>query len=443
MVMGVCRRVLRDSHAADDVFQAAFLVLVRKAASIARRDSVGSWLFRVAYNMALRSKAAQGRRQAAEKQARVPASPSSGHEADWADVQPVLDEEVNRLPEKYRAPVVLCYLEGKAYEEAARELGCPIGTLSVRLARARDQLQKRLTRRGVTPSATALAALLAQQAQAAPAPALLTATKKAASLVAATQTIPTDAVPAAVVTLTRGALRDMFFNNLKRGLLGGVVLLLAGLGVAVALPAASPPLDEVLAQAEDNQAAPAKKRGQTEPAGAPLEVRLVAKKDTYRLDLGAEFRKQLQGKTAGKQLPDAPKVDLALEFGNVGDAEIRFWVGGDYTELQLELDGPKPVHVTATNKIANEQLYPEVIKLAPGKTYQLPITSLQYGLRNLANRAYWTEPGEYQLTASYRTAVSPTPKDAKAAINYRGFPVRDFGIVTCISAPVKLKVEGK
>src|SRR5919201_6075575 len=170
LVWNVCRRVLHDDADAEDAFQAVFLTLVRKAHTIGRRASVASWLHKVAPRVAL-----EARRQAARRSAReVPVMEHPftrpGDDAAWRELRPVLDEELCRLPEKYRAPVVLCYLQGMSNAEAARELGCPCGTVVTRLAWARGRLRKRFTRRGLSASAGLLAAALLQRAEAAAVP---------------------------------------------------------------------------------------------------------------------------------------------------------------------------------------------------------------------------------------------------------------------------------
>src|SRR3984957_13090669 len=164
MVHGVCRRVLRRPEDADDAFQATFLTLVRKAASVRRGAAVGAWLYQVAYRVALRARASVVPRgePVSEQEASAAAD-----DATWRDLSPILDEELCRLPARYRDPVVLCYLEGRTHAEAARELGCPKGTVAVRLMRARKLLQKRLTRRGVTLASGILAAAAAPPASAA------------------------------------------------------------------------------------------------------------------------------------------------------------------------------------------------------------------------------------------------------------------------------------
>jgi RNA polymerase sigma factor (sigma-70 family) len=180
MVRGVCRRVLGHEQDAEDVFQAVFLVLSRKAGALRRKDAVGPWLFGVARRLALRSRSAGRFRR--EKEARVADRPS----ADWPDdltvreAQSALDEELARLPERERGPLVLCYLEGLTRDEAAQRLGCPLGTLKARMERARAALQVRLARRGVGLPAALSALLVAGESAAALPPELQAATVRAA-----------------------------------------------------------------------------------------------------------------------------------------------------------------------------------------------------------------------------------------------------------------------
>jgi RNA polymerase sigma factor (sigma-70 family) len=171
IVEGVCRRVLRNDHDIEDVLQATFLVLARKAAGMPWRESVESWLCAVAHRLALGARADRSRRLArltpfvsTSKRARsfVEISERNGLQEEWhpgvdpcndierRDLREVLDDELLQLPEKYRAPVVLCYLEGRTHAEAARELGWPAGSMSRRLERARSLLKRRLVCRGVT-----------------------------------------------------------------------------------------------------------------------------------------------------------------------------------------------------------------------------------------------------------------------------------------------------
>jgi RNA polymerase sigma factor (sigma-70 family) len=165
MVLGVCRRLLRDEQEAEDAFQTTFLVLVRKAASLRRQESLGSWLYGVAYRIARRSRMRLNRTTTGWREVAVAGDPDE--ELAWRDLRPVLDEELRRLPEKYRRPVLLCFVEGKTQEGAARDLGWTRGTLRGRLERGRDLLQERLARRGIALPAALLAGVLAARATAA------------------------------------------------------------------------------------------------------------------------------------------------------------------------------------------------------------------------------------------------------------------------------------
>ncbi|MCI0641392.1 MAG: RNA polymerase sigma factor [Gemmataceae bacterium] len=179
MVLGVCRRILFHVQDAEDAFQAVFLVLVRKAASIAKRDALSAWLYGVAYRIALRAKRMKARRRSKEGEMGMARS-EVNHTPSWTDLEPLLDLEVSRLPKKYQVPLVLCELEGKSRKDAARLLGLPEGTLSSRLSRARELLRERFRRRGVTISAVALSAALLQNASAAVPPDLACSAVKAA-----------------------------------------------------------------------------------------------------------------------------------------------------------------------------------------------------------------------------------------------------------------------
>jgi RNA polymerase sigma factor (sigma-70 family) len=241
MVLGVCRRLLRHTQDAEDAFQATFLLLVRKAGSVVKRESVGSWLYGVAYRTALEASAANARRQARETLVCDPPHPSVAP-TEVQDWRPMLDYELSRLPEKYRAAIVLCDLESRGRKEVARLLGLPEGTLSSRLAAGRRMLAERLTRRGLVFSGGALAAAITPGAASAHAPAALVwSTTKAATLVAAGQ-LAVVSTPAAA--LARGVLDSMFLAKMKL-ILGAVVLMTAlGSGSVVYRAVAQAPAPE-------------------------------------------------------------------------------------------------------------------------------------------------------------------------------------------------------
>lgn len=208
MVYALCRRLLHNEHDAEDAFQATFLVLARKAASVRRHRSLGGWLHEVAYHLALRAKTSAAKRQKREQEER-PMTPvdDPALEAERRELLALLDEELRQLPSKYREALILCYLEGKTNEQAAEQLGWPLGSMSRRLARGRELLRLRLLRRGVTLS---LAALTTQTALAAPlirsvAHAALAFVNPSASVV----------VSPRVVELAEGVLKSMFATKLK------------------------------------------------------------------------------------------------------------------------------------------------------------------------------------------------------------------------------------
>src|SRR5262249_45091253 len=162
MVFGVCRRIVRNHHDAEDAFQATFLVLALKAASVKPRERVANWLHGVALRTARKAKAMTGKRRGREKQVTEMPEAEAAQQDQWRDPQPLLDQELHGLPENYRLPILLCDLEGKTIKAAAHKLGWPQGTLAGRLARGRKLLAKRLASRGVMLSAGSLAAVVSQ-----------------------------------------------------------------------------------------------------------------------------------------------------------------------------------------------------------------------------------------------------------------------------------------
>jgi RNA polymerase sigma factor (sigma-70 family) len=173
LVLSACMRILNHRQDAEDAFQTTFLVLARKAGSITRRQSLSSWIYRVAFRVALKARSVRTRQAMSEINVDEVPAPDDAPAWVWRDMRPVLDEEVNRLPMKYRLPFILCYLEGKTNAQAAATLKCPPGTVMSRLAWARERLRNRLALRGVALSTGALAAVLGQQATAAALPAAL------------------------------------------------------------------------------------------------------------------------------------------------------------------------------------------------------------------------------------------------------------------------------
>jgi len=258
MVLGVCRRVLRDHHDAEDAFQATFLVLARRAASISRRELVANWLYAVANRTARKARAMGFKRRAREQQVAELPEPVPRPPRD--DIRDLLDAEVSRLPEKYRIPIVLCELEGRTHREAAERLGWPIGTVSGRLSRARAMLARRLPRPGVM----SLTVLLARDAASATVPTpLIGSTARAAVRFAAGRAATAGVVPAEVLSLAEGASRMMIYAQFRT--VAWVVLLVVG-GVVVAGQGPGAPTSATVEAGPERgpSVAPA---GQGEPGG--------------------------------------------------------------------------------------------------------------------------------------------------------------------------------
>jgi RNA polymerase sigma factor (sigma-70 family) len=320
MVLGVCRRVLRHGHDAEDAFQATFLVLFKKANTLTTAASVAGYLYTVAYHAALKARANAARRRLEERQAVKMAATQPPAADGWHTLRPVLDDELSHLPDKYRLPLVLCYLEGKTGEEAARLLGWPEGTVKGRLARGRALLRGRLARRGVTLSAAALAALLAETAFARIPSRLLQNTVQTALRCAAGEAT---ALTSAPVALAEGVLQTMFTTKIHLGttlvLILGLLTLGAGALTRQAIaqrepPGAAPPaatqaLPKVVKPAEEGEKKDAAAEGKTELAvtgtitdedGKPIPDARVALFVTWNeTRRGAGYREEIaaQGKT--------------------------------------------------------------------------------------------------------------------------------------------------
>jgi RNA polymerase sigma factor (sigma-70 family) len=209
MVLQTCRRLLPRAQDAEDAFQATFLVLCRKARSIRRGDSVGGWLYRVAYRIARSARLRLAGSTTVAQGTEVLPAPEPRSELAAQELRSVLDEELNHLPEKYRTPLVLHYLEGRTVEQTAAELGWAPGTVSGRLARAKDLLHRRLTRRGLTLTTASVAGVLTQEATAAVSPALIHTTVKTALLFGA------GVASGQAGRLAKDALRNLFPTRLK------------------------------------------------------------------------------------------------------------------------------------------------------------------------------------------------------------------------------------
>jgi RNA polymerase sigma factor (sigma-70 family) len=467
MVLGVCRRLLRHEQDAEDAFQAAFLILARRATSVVPRTAVGPWLYGVACRTALEARGLRARRRAREQPLAGAPEPAVSPCEPETDLLALIDEELARLPERFRAALVLCDREGVPRAEAARSLGIPAGTLSSRLATARKRLAVRLARRGVSLSGTALAAGLPTQAASVSVPVALAA--RTVELVRVTNrgAVSVDPVTPRVAELTKGVLRAMYLKRLGAGLVLAFVVVLACGGLAWVHARGSSEAGQDRGARSKGEGArdrpptaragkrgdPTKQQpGKTDPPGVPLEATVKINKATYTLDLGgktpAEFRKWVEATRLIAEAPEKlveppppPAVDLILTVRNTSDKDVEVRISGDGVKVSLELKGPGAL----TKKL--DRIYPLDLRLGehrtlgPGKSHSFPITSLAYGFRSLSegfpgasHLAYWTAPGEYTLTVSLQTEILPAPKGAR-----QGY--QKFGVVTLTAAPVKLRVK--
>lgn len=351
MVLGVCRRLLGNEADAEDAFQATFLVLVRKAGSINPREQVGNWLYGVAYRTALKARTMNCRRRTRELQAgarRLGGGSDSGPAELWPELQAILDDELQRLPEKYRAAVVLCDLEGKTHREAARLLGWPDGTLTTRLIAARRLLAGRLTRRGLALSASAMAALMAENAAPAALPEAL-----AATTVHGVAGTAAGAVSVKVAALTEGVLKAMLIAKLKTtaGVIVGLALLgavaggLAYPGPGTAGGAAQPNGNDPLAAVQPGGDPDAKKDAAAEPGRQGVVIQ-VDSLGLMQISLGTD-----DGVNVGDQL-DVYRLKPQPKY--VGRCKVTNAVARScVAELRIPVKG---IQATAGDHVTKELL---------------------------------------------------------------------------------------
>lgn len=331
MVLRACRAVLRDAHAAEDAFQATFLVLARRGGSLWLRESLGPWLHRVATRVSARLRATTGRRERHEKRAaesRVEAREGEVPE----DIGPIIHAEIDRLPDRYRGPVVLCDLEGLTHEEAAARLGCPVGTVKSRLSRAREWLRARLERRGVLPAVGGLGAVLGGQAAHAVPPQLAQAAVGAADLFAASGSSAVGTVPPAVITLAE---REIMTMSLHKLAIRAAVLLMGALATT-----------GVLVLAADRPAPRPDPVANTAPVAAPAPP---AKPIPKELQPFQGFWKVELCDSAAEGF-GAPQKDVGKWRWTVRGDEITWGRQGEEWKLSLKVDpDKKPMEIDLTH----------------------------------------------------------------------------------------------
>ena len=289
MVLNVCHRVLHQREDAEDAFQATFLILARKAASVRKRPALASWLYGAASRMALSIKRAAARRRSHEGRARAMTPTNPCADLAWREVQVVLEEEIQKLAEKYRTVFVLCCLESKPRAEVARLLGLKEGTVSSRLDHARKHLQGRLARRGVTLSGVLAAAALTPTVGRAVPPALLATTVRGAAASAAGTA---GAVSARVAALVAGGLRTTPTNTVVATLVLALALVAGGTGLILGQTSTTTPPDESLLQQPhtEPQEPAAQKQPRADRYGDALPSGALARIGTARWWRGKDWQ---------------------------------------------------------------------------------------------------------------------------------------------------------
>jgi RNA polymerase sigma factor (sigma-70 family) len=328
MVLALCRRVLGDAHEAEDAFQAAFLVLVRKAGTIRKQSSLAAWLYGVASRIAHKARMRSVRQRGREREVMPPNVGDDPCESLTAgELRAALDEEIERLPAKYRTPLILCYLADKTHEQAAKELNWPKSSVTARLAKARQLLQRRLIRRGFTAPAALLAALLTEQTTNAAVPALLTLS----SVRLAVQAVKGEALTAtATVALANTFVKGTAFTKWTAAL---VLLATMGFAAAVGYRMATPgSASKQVAPAPKSPAVGEPRAAQVEPRkprldwqGDPLPDGVLARMGSGRLRHA--WLRAMSFSSDGKTLVSAGQDGLRLWDTATGKLLRRFDVG--------------------------------------------------------------------------------------------------------------------
>jgi RNA polymerase sigma-70 factor (ECF subfamily) len=413
MVFGVCRRVVGNHHDAEDAFQATFLVLARKASSVRPRERVANWLHGVALRTAMKARTMTTKRRGREKPVTEMPEPEAPQQGQWRDLQPLLDQELNGLPEHYRLPLLLCDLEGKTIKAAAQQLNWPQGSLAGRLARGRKLLAKRLASRGVVLSAGSLAAVVSQHEVSAGVPTpLLSSTVKAATRIAVERAAVAGVVPARVAVLMEGALKSMILTKLTKAAVAGlVVLCLCGLGIGgrsllTTRTMAQPP------EARSDGTGPAPLRVEKTEAGARTEA--------ARTDLD-----RLQGiwsvcwyERGGKRYK-ANKAGAEHEIVFMVDGKRACWQGKDSDEIQggLYLD---PTSKPKSFDFATSRGTMEGIYSLKGDTLELC-----YGWTQTESKrpgGFLTEKGSRHVHLGFKRIVGPEAFPYRLPDGTRAFP---------------------
>ncbi|QVL34026.1 sigma-70 family RNA polymerase sigma factor [Telmatocola sphagniphila] len=388
MVWGVCRRILFNHHAAEDAFQATFLVLVRKAGSITSPELLANWLYGVAYQTSLKARATIAKRRERESQVIELPEPISTPKVEWLSLQAALDEELSRLPDHYRSVIVLCDLEGQTRKQVAGQLGCAEGTVASRLARARILLAKQLSKRGIALSGGALATVLAQNVLSASVPnLLLVSTIKSATIFVTGTEVATGVISGKVVAIAEGVLKAMFLTKLKTAAIALVLILGFGATGVTFLASRTVAGQDVSKRAAEFPMRPAAKQEQ-EPFTA--------------------WGKEVEGVQLGIRLGNqrvyqvGESVTLILRLRNNSKETVRFRDNAEYFYKN-------PPHVTDSEgkarSIQGFSIFGFIRKksLAPGK--EVDLIQLELAVRPETDReqnSAWTLYGTGKFQIQYK-----------------------------------------
>jgi len=359
LVLGVCRRLLNHEQNAEDAFQATFLLLANKASSIRWHESVASWLYEAAYRIASKARVRDARRGKHEREAAAMTPLQAAGQPSTSDLRQVLDDELHRLPENLRMPLLLCYLQGKSREEAATQLGCTPIVVKGRLERGRDMLRGRLERRGLAMTSALLPVALTQEAVAAVPATLAAGTVKVA--LAGTAAAP-------VLLMVQGAMNAMFWKKIKLATLAVLTMTAVGAGAGVMVYRSSP--------------------DGTTADGSPLPLTETARPEESaepswgRADNGLRMGLSPGRVTIG---PHAQEITVGIHYENVGNRPCQVPLhAGTNSHWRLIFQGekqgePYPVLLSYDGAI-KELIGPGHVELMPGKRVLEQLT-LRFGAR--------------------------------------------------------------
>lgn len=395
MVLGVCRRMLGDPHDAADAFQTTFLILVRKAWALRDAEQVGPWLHGVAYKVAAKARSDSAKRRNREQRGARAEAVHDRPAQDRPELRGILDQELNRLPEKYRRPIILCYLEGKTHEEASRRLRCTAGMLRGRLDRGRAKLRSRLVSRGLAPAATLTAVALANEAVAAPVPDVLKETTKRVALGSLNGAAAPAAISASALSPAQRVVRSALFSNLA---LVATILVL-GTAVLVILPLA------ITDKAGSQRDRPAPQPATIAPRAQPLDgITLTGRV----LD------------SAGRAIPGARVArgtnrQAGFPFENVTDDQGRF----TFTRL---VPGPVIVTVQATGYAPDLKEVKAVAGMEPIEFRLGPRRSIGGRITNLAGKPIAGAPISAGTWRGHHTLVWHSVTDSDGQYRWNDAP---------------------